>query len=363
MTEFLCHTDAISAFNQEVYNGLITASDLNSQKKCIKIKDEKYYGYFFKVGLETYFLPHENIVHLPFKVIDKYEVDYKGEVFYVVSKLQPINIPALKAMTFRDLVDTIADFKHTNPTGFLLYKIISIVAYIDRINYRVITPAGFGKDSIVNILSGLVGNTTNLYGATFAKLEYVLKNKFILLNEMGNLKADDMINMQQFLLATGAMFNTYTKRSRASKEMSTLEEYDISKTSIGIVYNPPSYYIAKDQKFFDVMFTEAVINRFIPFYFDGKITTNFEDYFDVTKMVKDNMFTYKKIISTLNYFRENHPTPTYGIDVEFGVNLKRYERSFNTILLYIGEYANDKEEFEKLAMELLDSYNKYTVML
>ncbi len=44
-----------------------------------------------------------------------------------------------------------------------------------------------GKDSVVNIIANLVDSTSNLYGATFAKLEFVLFNKLIILNELGNL--------------------------------------------------------------------------------------------------------------------------------------------------------------------------------
>jgi len=351
--------DSISYFNQKTYNGIIKIEDLISKKKVINL-DQKYYGYFFKSGLELYFLPDKFVNSLPLKVTKKVEVDYKSDVFYLVTSVTPISMPVEKKMEFRKLIDTIADFEHTNQIHFKLYKLISVISAIDRINYRVSTEAGFGKDSVVNILNGLVGNISNVYGATFAKLEYVLKNNFILFNEMGNLKPDDKTNMQQFLLATGSWFNNYTKRTR--KTESTMETYDISKLSLGIVYNLPEYYIEKGQEYFDTMFTKAVINRFIPFVFSGRLTTNFEENFDIKKVVKENNQTYRDLISTLNYFKK-YGVNLHNSDIDLGISLKRYNRSLNVISKYIKEYSNTEEEYQELLKELLNCYKKYEELL
>lgn len=352
----ICHADCLSRFNQETYNGIIKVEDLVSKKKCINL-DQKHYGYFFKSGLELFFLPDKYVESLPLKVIKSVEVDYKSDVFSLVTKVMPISIPVEKKMEFRELVDTICDFEHTNPIHFKLYKIISVVSYIDRLNWRVSTEAGFGKDSAVNTISSLCGNIANLYGATFAKLEYVLKNNFILFNEMGNLKPDDKTNMQEFLLHCGAFFNSYTKRTRA-KDGKTLEIYDTSKLSLGIVYNLPEYYIEKGQEYFDTMFTKAVINRFIPFVFKGRLTTDFETNFDIKKTVETNKQTYRDLISTLNYFKKYGVNP-YNSNIDLGSGLKRYERSLNVISKYIKEYSNSEKEYQMMLGELLSTYKQY----
>jgi hypothetical protein len=356
LDKFLCHIDAISYFNQKTYKDIIKVEDLVSKKKCINLQ-EKHYGYFFRVGLELFFLPDKFVKSLPLKVTKKVEVDYKSDVFFLVVGVAPVAIPIEKKMEFRELVDIVCNFEHTNPTHFKLYSILTIASYIDRANYRVSTEAGFGKDSIVNILNGLVGNIANVYGATFAKLEYVLKNNFILFNEMGNLKPDDKANMQEFLLHCGAFFNSYTKRTRA-KDGKTLEVYDISKLSLGIVYNLPEYYVEKGQEYFDTMFTKAVINRFVPFVFEGRLTTDFEKSFNIPKMVEENKQTYRDLISTLNYFKEYGVSP-FNSNLDLGVTLKRYSRSINVISKYIKEYSKDEKEYEEMFMELLSCYKKY----
>jgi len=316
----------------------------------------------------AYFIPSDYLEKLPFKILSMTETDYKGEVFNLISKVQSINIPTKKCMGFKELVDTVPKFKHTNPLHFTLYKIIAMVSYIDRINTRISTTAGFGKDSVVGIIETLIGYTVNIYGATFAKLEFSLINKLIILNELGNLKPEDKMQMQEFLLATGAYHNNYTKRSRKTK--TTQEQYDISKLSLLIFYNLPEYYIGKAQEYFDQLFTPAVIERFIPFVFDGRISTKFEQVFNIGEVATQNAQVFKDVIATINYFRQNQLTEIrFDVknDFEFknkkGELIKRYERTFNVILKYVAEYARTQEEFDMLTEELYDCYLKYSTLL
>jgi len=363
--EYLFHNDAVTKFNTKLYSNIFTEENMVSKKKSVKIADEKFYGFFFEKGKEQFFVENSYIEHLPFKVIDKKEMDFKSDVFSVVNKVESIQIPSEKKMTFRELIDIMPAFTHSNPKHFLLYKILSVAAWADRVNIRVSTDAGFGKDSVANILANLVDTTANLYGATFAKLEYVLFNKYIILNELGNLKKDDLINMQEFLLATGAYFNTYTKRTR--KTATTQEQYDISKTSIVIFYNLPHYYTGRSQEYFDQMFTKAVINRFIPFVFEGRLTTSFEKMLDIDKIVKENEIVYKHVIATLNYYKENNLSEIkYNINktiIKFSNDLMRYDRTFNVILKYVAEYAGSQAEFDDLSVELYRCYRKYATLI
>jgi len=358
---FMMHNSAIGKYNEILYKDIFTEDNITSKKKCVNIESQKLYGFYMEKGLETYYMVDEFKKSLPFKVTKWREVDYKGDVIKLIIEVTSINIPAEKKMSFRKLVDMLPAFSHSKPMHFLLFKIICLASFVDRLNARVSTDAGFGKDSVVNIIGQLVDSTVNIYGATFAKLEYCLLNKLMVLNEMGNLKSEEKFNMQEFLLAVGAYFNVYTKRTRKTK--TTQEQYDISKLSLLIFYNLPSYYINKAQEYFDQIFTKAVTNRFIPFVFEGQLTTNFGKVIDVEKIVKDNEPMYKDIIATINYYRANNVnTIKYKVDssLSFSTSLKRYERSFNTILKYIGEYSKDQEEFDILSKELYKCYTAYS---
>lgn len=365
--EFCFHNDAITEFNKQLYSSVFTKENIISRKKAIRLnKDEPpYYGYFLEKGKIVYFVQDTDIDKLPFKIDKQMEFDYKGEVYTSVGKVTPIKIPSEKKMSWRQLVNKFAMFRHSKQNHFLLYKLIILTAYVDRINFRMSTPAGFGKDSGVSIIQALINSTANLYGATFAKLEFVLFNKLIILNELGNLKADDKINMQEYLLATGAYFNTYTKRSR--KTADTQEQYDISKTSLGIFYNLPEYYKQKGQEYFEEIFTKAVANRFIPFHFEGQLTTKFEQILDIPSIVEQNKQVYKDVIATINYFKENNikdiKWKVNKNNFAFGDELMRYERTFNVILKYIAEYSETQEEFDELSKELYKCYKSYNKLI
>ncbi len=361
----LMHNDSLQLFNETLYANVLTINDVISKKRAIKINDVKHYGYFLEKGKNTYFvddLPgkEESIIDiLPIIVTEKEEYDYNKQVFWFIKRYGSVKIPIEKKMEMKQVIDLLSNFNHTKPIHFKLSKIINIAAMTGRINFRIVAERGFGKDCVINNMRDLIGSVANIYGATFAKLEYSLKHKYLVFNEMGNLKTDDKYNMQQFLLAIGAFFNKYTKRSRATED--TQEEYDISKTSLGIIYNPPIYYVERGQEYFDIMFTKAVANRFIPFYLEGTLSESFDAEFDTKAVVDANIDTYKQLISTILWYRDNQPKNKYELpdDIEFSDDLKRFERTFFKICDFISEYANDEKEYYTLVYELWNSYKKY----
>lgn len=359
--EYAFHNDAITSFNQDLYSDVFTEENITSKKKSITVAGDKFYGFFLEKGKENYFCSAEWIDRIPFKLNKVKEIDFKGDVFKaLIEPPTSINIPSEQRLTIRQLIDNVPNFKHTNPLHFKLYKLVCFTAYVDRVNARIATDAGFGKDSLINIISGLVDSTANIYGATFAKLEYNLRHKLLVFNEMGNLKEEDKQNMQEFLLATGAYFNVYNKRTR--KSAGTQEQYDISRTSLLILSNLPSYYIAANQEYFDKMFQKAVINRFIPFVFEGVITTEFEKALDIKSIMEENKQLYKDVIASLTYYKSNNITESkYKLykHIIFSDELKRYSRSFNIISKYIGEYSESQEEYDQLCLELYTCFLKY----
>ena len=366
--EFIFHYDVIGEFNARLMKDIFSLDNLTTKKKAISIAGQKLYGYYLEKNQRMYFCPDDVFEDLPFRVINSMEVDYRGDVFEIIQEVEPITIPSEKRMSYRELVDWFTTTQHTNNLHQLLYAIAVTSGWCDRHNTRISTEAGFGKDSVVNNVSYLVDTTANVYGATFAKLEYNLKNQFLVLNEMGNLKSEDKANMQEFLLATGAYSNTYNKRTR--KSGGTQEQYDISKTSIMIIYNLPDYYRGKAQEYFDQMFTKAVIDRFIPFVFEGRITTKYQNLLDPVEVLDKYEDTIKDIVATLQHFKENKVTeikfdiPEHiNFKNKYGEKLQRYERSFNILLKYVSEYANDQEEFNGLVNELFKCYEKYETLL
>ena len=68
-----------------------------------------------------------------------------------------------------------------------------------------------------------------------------------------------------------------------------------------------------------------------------------------------------------NYYKNNKlDSIKYKVDknvVKFTEDLKRYERTFMTILKYVSEYSRDQNEFDMLTKELYDCYLRYQELI
>jgi len=355
------HNDVLSRFNEILYKNIYTVSNITSKEQIYAFKDAgNKTGFRLEKSnkIKVYFLETKDVDKLPLKIMTTKKDSFRTDVLYRVKSAESVKIPSSREASFRNVVDWMCNFEHSEPIHWKLNKIIKIVAAVDRLNYREIGEAGFGKDSIVDAITELINETANIYGATFAKLEYSLKNSFLFFNEMGNLKEDDKINMQNFLLNAGAYRNKYIKRSRRTK--GTQEEYDMTHTSVCIASNPYSYYRKKGQETFVDMFTQAVMDRFIPFKFDGRLTHNFTKPSSVDNVVTKNKTFYKKIISTLNWYRENN-SKVEPVDWDYIPRTHfttRFKRSFDSICKYISLYAKDREEYKMLVQELLKCHHR-----
>ena len=356
------HNDSLKYFNEKLYKNILTTSNIVSREQSYNFKDKgEIQGYRLEKhnDIKTYFLKSEDIKSLPLKVVKTMKDTFRTDVLHIVTNCNTVKIPSEKTTSFRNIVNWVCNFEHDKEVHWKLYKIVILTGLIDRINFRVQTPAGFGKDSVVNAVIELVNKTANIYGATFAKLEYYLLNKFLFFNEIGGLKEVDRQNFQTFFLETGDFSNTYNKHSR--KTSKTKEKYDISKTSVGIASNINLYYNEKGLDCFVQMFTRAVNNRFLPLKFDGVLTQDFSENFNVDNVISKNQTFYKKVISTINWFRDNHRTlePTdwhYNPTRDFGYGTNRLKMSFERICKYISYYATSKEEYVSLTDELFKCY-------
>jgi len=357
------HNSSLQEFNNLLYKDVLTNSNISSR--------EQIYN-FTKLGAKTgfklekhndlkttYFLETEHIDKLPLKIKETKKDSFRTDVFHLVTKVVSVKIPSSRETSFRNVVDWLCNFEHDRPLHWTLYKILIIVATIDRINFRVATEAGFGKDSVVNAIIELVNQTANIYGATFAKLEYYLLNNFLFFNELGGLKDSDKSNMQTFLLETGDFKNKYGKHSR--KTADTKEIYDISNTSVGVASNTNEYYTQKNQQPFVSMFTKAANNRFLPLKFEGVLTQDFSKNFNVNNMVTANKRFYQQLIGTINWYRQNN-TKVQAVDWhynptrDFGYGGLRRNQTYNTICKYISLYAHSKAEYQHLTDELYKCY-------
>jgi len=153
----LGHYDILSAFNEEYYKDLITKNHLG-EETIIKINDEQTFVYPVKYKGKIFAIPSDIIEKgkIPIKIQKSKKIGYRSSVYHYVTKFASARIKEEKTMSYRELVNTLADFNHSNPDDFLLYKIIALTLYLRKGFVRIVSPAAFGKNSVVGILKTLM---------------------------------------------------------------------------------------------------------------------------------------------------------------------------------------------------------------
>jgi len=369
----LFNYDLVQAFNYQYYKDKLDNIHISDSEKFVsKVKDEvgeeeelNLRVFPMKKNNKNYLLPRDFLKELPIEVLDEKFVSINKDGYYLITDRVPTGLRPTKMYdTNFDFLKDFCKFEHSNQRDFTLYKIIMLTALIKRLNVRISTNPGFGKDSISNVLRLITGNIGVVHNPTMAKIEYLLTNKILVTNEVAGIKADDRTNLEQYYLLCGDFNNVYEKRSIANYK-GTQNTYDIGKLSNIVFYNNIDCYPSKKQdKYFDKMFQRAVRERFLPFKFSGRITEQFTEVLNKEKVALENKDFYKKIIKHLNYLTDNFDSEVHGyehdVEVEFS---DRWLRNWNTIVTGIDVFTPDEETFKFFVRLLYDKYRNYVEMI
>lgn len=359
------HYSTLQEFNEDYYKGLLTCNHIK-EEIAIGSQGEQMTYWVLEKGKKKFLLDSDYYDDLPLKEADTEVITNKGKVYHHLVEICSVKYKSEEKMPFRELVDTFAPFVHSNPSHFTLYKIIGLVSYISRINVRVSSNPAFGKDSVFSILNALRNDTPIINPHSMPSIEYRLNNKVLVLTEISNLKKDQRKLLQEFFLITGDMKNIYEKTTRANSGYGTQDTYDISKLSLVINFNRIQDYEKTGQhnEFFDFVFQPAVLDRFCPFLFDGKLDVQqFTGLLNPHKELQKNMELYKSIIHTLEYWSGEFDRKDSAYEYEGSLNVEgRHWTSFMKIAKGISFYARDREEYNKLVSELYKCYVDYLKM-
>ncbi len=377
------HYDVLSRFNDQIYNGFISSIHL---KEEVAVKGNEFW--LAEYNKQKYLLPLDIVSVLPI-VVSSYElIKYRGKLYRLVTGYKTVKVTPEKRMNFKQLVDWF-DYKlsttktvyvlgkkqvqpytseelELNKIHFLLFKIFMLGAEIGRVNFRVSTAPGFGKDSMVQLLGFLMNDAVSISPRSIASIEYRLVNKLLVLNELSALESGQRDVIWKMLELVGDYKNVYEKSTRASQ--GTFDQYDISKLSLVIFYNrPEDYEIAgKGDKFFDKVFGAAVQDRFIPFKFEGTIDKSqfrATPKLDEWEKFKDE---YLAIIKTIWWYREHYldeveqfePVINEFVDThEFLMG--RHPLSFYKLAQFLALYAQNETDLKSLLNHAYKAYLKY----
>jgi hypothetical protein len=363
------HYDTVERFFHTYYDKLLTENMVNGDEMYIEdYKDAsgelitlQEFLYPVRKGKIVYLVSSQFIDELPLLVENSEKVSYKGKGFVLVKQATPMKIRPEQKMSFRDLVDKFAEGDHSALPHKFLYSLLVLISFLDRINIRIATPPEFGKDSKIKTLNGMVGNIGIISNPTIAKLEYMLFNKVIFLNEVSNISSNNKNDIEQFLLSCADFSNKYTKRSRATQ--GGHEDYNISKLSLMVAYNTIHEYNNLSKYFDNLWSNKAISERVLPFLFKGRTKEDFNIKFDVDEAVEDNWSFYLDFIRTLMFYKDYYPKKNYKEYDKHKLMNGRWQRNFNTIKKWVAEYSETEEEYNLLLNQLFETHIKYIDMI
>lgn len=375
----MLYYDCLSNFKSSFYKALLTQDNLvGTELKINKLdfpdgssKDRaNFWGWQLEKNGIKYLLPsrddRNNQINvydlLPFIAEDLEKVSAKGVVYFLIRKPITAKLRPLKTMTFKQLVDVLSNLQHTNPTHQKLWWFIGLTSMMDRANFRLSTPPGFGKDSVVDTLGCLIGSAATIENPTIAKLEFMTMYKWLVVNEINDIPKAEWKIIEQFLLAVGAHKPESTKHSRAQsggvKETLNLKEFSISLT-----YNDINNYKAV-KEYMDFVSKTAVLDRFPAFRLVGSITEDFNKPLDVQKIVKENFDNYKELAYNISYYKLNKAKELKRFEVK-GLKIikSRWKTNIGRLLQTIDLYCENQEEFNEWVEVINNSLEDYEQML
>lgn len=355
------HNRILNKFSENYYGRIL---DKNNLVEEIVIEDFPFW--YALMGGTKYLLDREIVCKLPIKITETQEVHYSKKVYYRVVKYQTVVFKQEKNHTFKQVVDSFCDFEHSNKEHYTLYKILAFGSYFDRMNFRVATNAGFGKDSVWEALHILRRDVSVINPRSMPALEYRLLNKVLVLNELSNVDGGQRDLIQEFLLLCGDMRTTYEKSTRAGSK--THDYYNIKNLSIIIMFNDFNYYkeIGKEKKFFDNQFTRAVLDRFLPFKFEGRLESKqFMIDESESKTLNEHQYEYIRLLRSVEYYKHHWRAELkpYSVKTQSLGLSPREQQNITKAFQFVNLYSQNKEEYETLCKKLYDCHLNYKRMV
>ena len=378
----LMNYKAINEFKNQYFEGILSEANLvgeevNFSKVIFPDQSvyENFWGYVFKDNANKYLIDshgrdgNEIVLKdiLPIVPTKTQKVSYKGEVYFWIKDYDTVEFAKQNKMSVKEIVENLFPFEHTHQEDKVLLSSLLLTMYYGRCNFRISTAPGAGKDSLIEVMSDLLGQATAIANPTTPKLEFLsMTNKLIAINEVVGLTNNDWQEIEQYILDVAADKPTIPKRSRGHGGVG--EFINISELSLALFYNEAIDY-TEDAKFVDSMSKSSVIDRLPAMRFRGRLIQNFNDInrYDVKELVKDNFDYYVNLIHSLEYWgdRINKVFSEKGYDIS--VTNPKYEGRWSSNLMeyfkFLAMYADSKEEFEQLKQKVYDRLEDYEYMV
>lgn len=376
--------DLLTEFRRQLYKDCLTVEHLSGKQKYFRkivfpdggVDDNaNLWGYVFEKDNVSYVLPatyqsqdgttKERVLSETLPVLTKNAEKIAvsgGEVYWWLTKPISARVKPERCYSLKELVAFFTSPEHENKPHQRLYTLILLAQYFARANFAISTPAGFGKDSGVEILNHFVTGCNIVENPSLAKLYFLCAHsKILAYNEILSTSSDLKRANEALLLAAGANKPVLTKRSRATEGVS--ETIDISKLSLLLLYNDIDHYPIT-YKYFDQSTPTAVLDRFPRLRLYGRFVHKFTKHTEPSKIVTLNYQTYVDILKSLLWYKQSylHEYHSFNKD-KLAHTGYRWDGHLQTLLTVIDAACNTQEEFDKDIKVINDAMVDYQLQL
>ena len=341
-----------------------TGEMLNGMKGYFATKD------MIKYWLDETYGGKKTLSLLPIKAGDSFDViTFREDVVYRVLTPTPFKITPEAKIPFREMVDGMAPFKHTNPEGWLLAKLIAISGYVAQDFVCVSTPSAFGKTAIYKALNYLT-NKCPVYKprSVPGALAQITGDGNMIFDEAQKCESKIREVMEDLSLRLADGSKDYI--NGALKSVLTKSVYDCHLQSVTYLYNTTNQYPNSEKDYFDVVWvnTGAMRDRFLQVKIDGRLDESFVKNFNIIGVSEANFKYYIDVAKTLlnlqrlkmrdgykrRFVRKNY-VPTKLTN--------RHRDTYDNITWVIDLYCYDDDDYNKLCGLLDSGINDYKNMI
>lgn len=355
----------LAQFKQaRIGSNIITFDDLHKERN-LDYEGKEYHCWVVRKDKRDYLLLNKDLTKLPLRIKETKVIKEGNSIYHFIQRCSSVGFTPEKNYTFKELINEFYNVSHNNHPNFILFKIIAMASYIERINLRICSNVEFGKDGTFAVLRYLT-NQVAIFSKprTMAKLEYGVVNRVLVVNELVPKTEEEKRNIGDFLLDMGDFKPIYEKKSRGSAVHGTRDSYDITNTSLVIFYNIIQEIAPSDKEwYFDNVFGTQITERYLPLKVNGKV--------DVGQFGQKTLYNEHtdeellKIARTIEWYKQNYESQLkpYKADLSFIKISGRQRKSFERITYFLNLYSNDEHEFKQLVNMLLKCYYDYENMI
>lgn len=382
------HYESTRKFYEDIYTNVINDYNFKERKHFTKKLDDgdklEVEGWLVEKDREKYIIPEiiagdDVLEHLPIKVKSYEKFSYGTNVYFLPTKegIVLFKINAKKTMDFRTWVDEFMNIKHSNPLHWTIYKLSILAQLIFRVNIRVSTNPGFGKDSICIVLENMLPQEVLVMTPkTAPKLMNMLERRLVIIDEVVDITKEQLDIIEPVVRACGDGRPTFHNPALNVKGL-TKDDYDISSLSLGFIYNelkdyqPPALKRDKSDKYFDYAFTNATKERYFPLLLDGRIDVTQFNVINPLEQYNTHKKFYTSWVKMAKYLWEegiysilkSKPDYKWHKDEIIGSPGGRLNEHFATLRRMVQAYSNDEEEYNMYCDEISKCYWEYQNML